>query len=134
MRGHCPFFRAAARPPKASIRQESVASIAWAGELTGWREQLLPGRRMMLLQNSFLGWILIGLVAGVLGKIILPGKDPGGFIVTILIGIAGALLAGFVAQSMGWQIANGWQSYAAATGGSIVLLILYRVVVTRRTR
>ena len=88
----------------------------------------------MLLQNSFLGWILIGLVAGILGKIILPGKDPGGFIVTILIGIAGALLAGFVAQSMGWQINSGWQSYAAATGGAIVLLILYRVVTTRRTR
>ncbi len=88
----------------------------------------------MLLQNSFFGWILIGLVAGVLGKIILPGKDPGGFIVTILIGIAGALLAGFVSQSMGWQITNGWQSYAAATGGSIVLLVLYRIVVTKRAR
>lgn len=88
----------------------------------------------MLLQNSFFGWILIGLVAGVLGKIILPGKDPGGFIVTILIGIAGALLAGFVSQAMGWQIANGLQSYAAATGGAIVLLILYRVVVTKRAR
>lgn len=88
----------------------------------------------MLLQNSFFGWILIGLVAGVLGKIILPGKDPGGFFVTILIGIAGALLAGFIAQSLGVQIAGGWQSYAAATGGAIVLLILYRVVTQRRTR
>lgn len=88
----------------------------------------------MLLQNSFFGWILIGLVAGVLGKVILPGKDPGGFVVTILIGIAGALLAGFVAQAMGWQISNGWQSYGAATGGSIVLLILYRIVVSKRTR
>lgn len=88
----------------------------------------------MLMQNSILGWILIGLVAGVLGKIILPGKDPGGFVVTILIGIAGAMLAGFVAQSMGWQIASGWQSYAAATGGSIMLLVLYRIVVKRRVR
>lgn len=88
----------------------------------------------MLLQNSFFGWILIGLVAGVLGKVILPGKDPGGFIVTILIGIAGALLAGVVAQSAGVEIAGGWQSYAAATGGAIVLLILYRVVTQRRTR
>ena len=88
----------------------------------------------MLLQNTFFGWILIGLVAGVLGKWILPGKDPGGFVVTILIGIAGALLAGYVAQTAGWQIQNGWQSYAAATAGSIVLLILYRVVVQRRAR
>lgn len=88
----------------------------------------------MLLHNSFLGWIMIGLVAGVLGKVIMPGKDPGGFVVTILIGIAGALLAGFVAQSMGWQVDAGWQSYAAATCGSIVLLGLYRVVVVRRAR
>ncbi|OYY91654.1 MAG: transglycosylase [Sphingomonas sp. 28-66-16] len=88
----------------------------------------------MLLQNSFLGWILIGLVAGVLGKIIMPGKDPGGFIVTILIGIAGALLAGFVSQSVGWRIEGGLESYAAATGGAVVLLALYRVVVTRRVR
>lgn len=88
----------------------------------------------MLLQNSFFGWILIGLVAGVLGKIILPGKDPGGLIVTILIGIAGALLAGFVAQSIGYQVQGGLQSYAAATGGAIVLLILYRIVVQRRSR
>lgn len=86
----------------------------------------------MLLENSFFGWILIGLVAGVLGKILMPGRDPGGFIVTILIGIAGALLAGFVAQSMGWQVDSGWQSYAAATGGAIVLLLLYRVVMRRR--
>lgn len=86
------------------------------------------------MDRSILGWLLIGLVAGVLGKIIMPGKDPGGFIVTILIGIAGALLAGFVAKSMGWVIVGGWQNYAAATGGAIVLLALYRVVVSRRVR
>jgi len=86
----------------------------------------------MLLQNSFLGWVLIGLVAGILGKVIMPGKDPGGFVVTILIGIAGALLAGFVAQSQGWEIARGWQSYAAATVGAIALLALYRVIAVRR--
>ncbi|WP_374126996.1 MULTISPECIES: GlsB/YeaQ/YmgE family stress response membrane protein [unclassified Sphingomonas] len=113
--------------------QESVATRTRAGKLTIRRGPMSRGRRAMLLQNSFFGWILIGLVAGVLGKIILPGKDPGGFIVTILIGIAGALLAGFVSQSMGWQISSGWQSYAAATGGAIVLLILYRIVVTKRT-
>jgi uncharacterized membrane protein YeaQ/YmgE (transglycosylase-associated protein family) len=86
----------------------------------------------MLLHNSLLGWIVIGLVAGVLGKIILPGKDPGGFVVTILIGIAGALLAGFVAQLMGIEITDGWQSYGAATAGAVLLLILYRVIAARR--
>jgi uncharacterized membrane protein YeaQ/YmgE (transglycosylase-associated protein family) len=87
------------------------------------------------MPNSFLGWILIGLVAGILGKIIMPGKDPGGFIVTILIGIAGALLAGYLAPMMGLNI-NGvwWHTYLAATVGAIVLLALYRVVMTRRVR
>ena len=82
--------------------------------------------------RSILGWLLIGLVAGVLGKFLMPGKDPGGFVVTILIGIAGALLAGFVAQTMNWTLVGGWQNYAAATAGAIVLLILYRLMVNRR--
>ena len=86
------------------------------------------------MDRSLLGWLLIGLVAGVLGKIIMPGRDPGGFIVTILIGMAGAFLAGLVARSMGWAIVGGWQNYAAATAGAVVLLALYRVVVTRRVR
>ena len=82
--------------------------------------------------RSILGWLLIGLVAGVLGKFLMPGKDPGGFIVTILIGIAGALLAGFVAQTMNWTMVGGWQNYAAAPAGAVVLLALYRMVVNRR--
>ena len=86
----------------------------------------------MYLTSGFFGWVLIGLVAGVLGKMLMPGRDPGGIIVTILIGIAGALLAGFVAQSMGWTIDAGWQSYGAATLGAVVLLILYRIVMSRR--
>jgi uncharacterized membrane protein YeaQ/YmgE (transglycosylase-associated protein family) len=88
----------------------------------------------MFAQHTILGWIAIGLVAGVLGKIVMPGRDPGGIIVTILIGIAGALLAGFIAQSMGWVIVGGWQNYAAATGGAVILLALYRLVMARRVR
>jgi uncharacterized membrane protein YeaQ/YmgE (transglycosylase-associated protein family) len=86
----------------------------------------------MFAQHTILGWIAIGLVAGILGKIVMPGRDPGGIVVTILIGIAGALLAGFIAQSMGWVIVGGWQNYAAATGGAVILLALYRLVVARR--
>ena len=86
------------------------------------------------MDRSILGWLLIGLVAGVLGKMIMPGKDPGGFIVTILIGIAGAILAGFIAQSMGVRLDGGWENYAAATGGAIILLALYRFVLSRRVR
>lgn len=87
----------------------------------------------MLLHNSFFGWLLIGLVAGVLGKMIMPGKDPGGLITTIVIGIVGALLAGYLSPMMGLHVAAGWQSYAAATAGAVVLLALYRLVMTRRS-
>ncbi len=85
------------------------------------------------MPEGILGWILIGLVAGVLGKIIMPGKDPGGIIVTILIGIAGALLAGFVAPQIGVDLSTTFRSYAAATLGAVVLLALYRLVMARRT-
>lgn len=90
------------------------------------------GELAMFLTSGFIGWILIGLVAGILGKMLMPGRDPGGFIVTILIGIAGALLAGFVAQSAGWSLERGWQTYGAATVGAVVLLALYRLVMSRR--
>ncbi len=85
------------------------------------------------MPDGILGWILIGLVAGALGKLVMPGKDPGGVIVTILIGIAGALLAGFVAPSLGIDLSTTLRSYAAATVGAIVLLAVYRLIMSRRT-
>jgi uncharacterized membrane protein YeaQ/YmgE (transglycosylase-associated protein family) len=86
------------------------------------------------MPSGILGWLLIGLVAGALGKLIMPGKDPGGIIVTILLGIAGALLARFITPVLGIDITDStWQAYAAATIGAIVLLVLYRLVIARRT-
>ena len=90
--------------------------------------------KVMLAQNSLLGWIGIGLIAGIFAKMVLPARDPGGIVVMILIGIAGALLAGYVAQSTSWQVDDGWQSYAAATVGAVLLLVLYRTVISRRSR
>jgi len=84
------------------------------------------------MDHSILGWLVIGLVAGVLGRGLMPGRDPGGIVVTILIGICGALLAGFVAGSVGWAISPGWRSYAAATLGAVALLAVYRVMIARR--
>jgi uncharacterized membrane protein YeaQ/YmgE (transglycosylase-associated protein family) len=84
--------------------------------------------------DGILGWLLIGLVAGILGKLIMPGKDPGGIIVTILIGIAGALLAFYLTPLMGIALTKTWQSYAAATAGAVLLLALYRLVMVRRVR
>ncbi len=86
------------------------------------------------MNHSVLGWLLIGLVAGVLGKLLLPGRDPGGFIVTILLGIAGALLAGYIAVILNVSV-EGWvREYGAATAGAVVLLILYRVIMHVRSR
>ena len=84
------------------------------------------------MERGFLGWILIGLVAGVLGKLIMPGRDPGGFIVTILLGIAGALLAGFLGRSLGLYAPGQPAGWIAATIGAIIILILYRVVMRSR--
>ena len=84
------------------------------------------------MDRSFLGWILIGLVAGVLGKLLTPGRDPGGCLVTILLGIAGALLAGFVGQALHFYAPGQQAGWIAATLGAIALLLLYRLVVRRR--
>lgn len=86
------------------------------------------------MPSGILGWLLIGLVAGALGKLIMPGKDPGGLVVTIVLGIAGALLARYVTPLLGVNIADsGWQAYAAATAGAVLLLLLYRLMIARRT-
>ena len=85
-----------------------------------------------MADRTILGWLLIGLVAGMLAKLLVPGRDPGGIVVTVLIGIAGALLAGFVAQALGYAVGGGWPSYAAAVAGAVALLLAYRVVLSRR--
>jgi uncharacterized membrane protein YeaQ/YmgE (transglycosylase-associated protein family) len=82
---------------------------------------------------SILGWILFGLIAGVIAKLIMPGKDPGGFIVTILLGIAGAFLGGFLGQAMGLYGEGETAGIFMAILGAILLLAIYRVVVGRRT-
>ncbi len=80
-----------------------------------------------------IGWIIIGLIAGVLGKLIMPGDDPGGIIVTILIGIAGALVGGFIMQTiLGFGSGGFIWSIIVATIGAIILLAIYRAVVGGR--
>jgi uncharacterized membrane protein YeaQ/YmgE (transglycosylase-associated protein family) len=71
--------------------------------------------------------IIIGFIAGVVAKFIMPGKDPGGLIVTTLLGIAGALLATFLGQAIGWYQAGQSAGFIGAIVGAIVLLLLYRI-------
>lgn len=79
---------------------------------------------------GILAWIVLGLIAGVIAKFLMPGNDPGGFFVTILIGIAGALVGGAIASGLGWGGVDGVNlgSIVVAVIGSILLLLIYRVV------
>lgn len=86
----------------------------------------------MLEQYGIIGWIIIGALAGGLAKLIMPGKDPGGCLVTILLGIAGALIMGFIGQAIGWYGPGDGAGFIAAVLGSIVLLLIYRMIVGRR--
>lgn len=82
---------------------------------------------------GILTWILFGLIAGAIAKWIMPGKDPGGFIVTILIGIAGALIGGFIGSALGFGGVEGFdfRSFLIAIVGAILLLWLYRAMKRR---
>jgi uncharacterized membrane protein YeaQ/YmgE (transglycosylase-associated protein family) len=81
---------------------------------------------------AILSWILFGLVVGIIAKLLMPGRDPGGFIVTILLGIAGALLGGFLGRAMGFYGANEGAGWIISILGAILLLVLYRMMVRRR--
>ncbi|HEY0114100.1 MAG TPA: GlsB/YeaQ/YmgE family stress response membrane protein [Allosphingosinicella sp.] len=81
---------------------------------------------------GFIAWIVIGLLAGLIAKAIMPGKDPGGLIVTILLGIAGAVLAGFLGQMLGWYDQGEGAGFIAAIVGALILLAIYRMVAGRR--
>jgi len=86
----------------------------------------------MIANYGILGWIVIGLLAGAIAKLLMPGKDPGGCIITILLGVAGALLAGFVGKAVGWYDQNEAAGFIAAIVGAFVLLFIYRMLSRRR--
>jgi uncharacterized membrane protein YeaQ/YmgE (transglycosylase-associated protein family) len=81
---------------------------------------------------SIIGWIFFGLVVGIVGKFLMPGRDPGGFILTILLGIAGALLGGFLGRAMGLYREGEPAGFVMAVIGSIILLVIYRLILGRR--
>ena len=79
---------------------------------------------------SFIVWIVLGLIAGALAKFIMPGRDPGGIIVTILIGVAGALIGGYLSTRLGYGAVDGLdiRSIVIAVAGALILLILFRFI------
>jgi uncharacterized membrane protein YeaQ/YmgE (transglycosylase-associated protein family) len=82
---------------------------------------------------GILGWILFGLIVGALAKLVMPGRDPGGIIVTMLLGIAGAVLGGFVGRALGLYREGEAAGFFMAFLGAIILLALYRMMVGRRS-
>ena len=76
--------------------------------------------------------IVIGLLAGIVAKFLMPGRDPGGVIVTILLGIAGAFVATWVGQAIGWYRAGEAAGFVGAVVGAIIILIGYRLIKGRR--
>jgi uncharacterized membrane protein YeaQ/YmgE (transglycosylase-associated protein family) len=77
--------------------------------------------------------LIIGLVVGALAKFIMPGKDPGGIIITMLIGLAGSLIATFLGRALGWYRNGQGAGFIASLIGAILLLWIYRMVIGRRT-
>ena len=79
---------------------------------------------------GFLYWALFGLVAGVLAKLLIPGKQPGGMIVTAILGIIGAVLGGWIGTQMGWGTVDGFdmRSMGLAVGGGVVVLLAYTML------
>lgn len=78
------------------------------------------------------GWIVVGFLAGAIAKLLMPGKDPGGCIVTILLGIAGALVAGYVGKLIGWYKPGDVAGFLGAIVGALMILLVYRLVLRRR--
>ena len=83
---------------------------------------------------GILSWILMGLIVGVIAKLVMPGPDPGGIFITILLGIGGAFVGGYVGSFLGLGTVTGLNlgSLLLAVGGAVLILILYRTIKKRR--
>ena len=81
-----------------------------------------------------IGWIIFGLIVGIVAKLLMPGRDPGGIIITMALGIAGALLGGFIGRALGWYTENEPAGFLMSLVGAVLLLWIYRMMVGRRQR
>ena len=83
---------------------------------------------------GILGWIVFGLIVGAIAKLLMPGRDPGGIIVTMVLGIVGALLGGFIGRALGMYAANEGAGFIMALLGAVVVLVIYRMSIGGRHR
>ena len=83
---------------------------------------------------GIIGWIIFGLIVGIVAKLLMPGRDPGGIIITMALGIAGALLGGFIGRALGWYTENEPAGFLMSLVGAVLLLWIYRMMVGRRQR
>ncbi|HEY5926939.1 MAG TPA: GlsB/YeaQ/YmgE family stress response membrane protein [Kofleriaceae bacterium] len=81
---------------------------------------------------SILMTLIVGLIVGALAKLVMPGRDPGGFIITILLGVAGAFLGGWIGHALGWYEAGEAPGIIVSVIGAVILLAIYRAVIGRR--
>ena len=79
-----------------------------------------------------IGWIIFGVIVGAIAKLLMPGRDPGGFIITMVLGIAGALVGGFLGRALGWYGPNDSAGPLMSLVGAVVLLFIYRLATRRQ--
>jgi uncharacterized membrane protein YeaQ/YmgE (transglycosylase-associated protein family) len=82
---------------------------------------------------GIIGWIVFGLIAGAIAKLLMPGRDPGGFVVTIVLGIIGAVLGGYIGRSLGLYQEGEAAGLLMSILGAIIVLVIYRMAAGRRT-
>ena len=86
----------------------------------------------MLEEYGIIAWIVIGGVAGAIAKLLMPGRDPGGCIITVLLGVVGAFVAGWLGQQLGWYNTGEGAGFLAAIVGAFLILLVYRLIAGRR--
>src|SRR5215211_6739685 len=127
-------------PGRAALR--SRRSCVEGSSTAAQRKELLieesAGTHRRLVDAGIIGWIILGLLAGAIAKLLLPGDDPGGIIITPITGVAGAFLGGLIAKALGFgdpiDEFFDWSTWIAAIIGSMLLLLAYRLIAGRRDR
>jgi uncharacterized membrane protein YeaQ/YmgE (transglycosylase-associated protein family) len=114
------------REPAAAAAVYKVVQTGRAGGAS------IPATRRKADSMSILGTIIIGLLVGLVAKFLMPGRDPGGFIVTILLGIVGAFVATWLGQSLGWYGPGEASGFIGSVIGAMIVLFIYRLIVKRR--